>query len=171
MSKAADFLVEIGTEELPPKALRSLMTAVADALTASVNDARLERGDVHGYASPRRLAVFIEQLGRGQPDRKTTQKGPPVAIAFDDSGDLTAAGKAFAKKCGVNPSALRRTKTDKGEWLSCDVTEPGQTAAELMPGRIRASTANWVRMSSTGQIGGQDTINAGLIGGPRASFA
>jgi glycyl-tRNA synthetase beta chain len=141
MSKAADFLVEIGTEELPPKALRSLMTAFADALTTSVDDARLEHGAVHGYASPRRLAVLIEQLGRGQADRKTTQKGPPVAIAFDDDGKLTAAGEAFARKCGVDASELSRTSTDKGERLSCDVTEPGQSTADLMPGLVEKALA------------------------------
>ena len=141
MSKAADFLVEIGTEELPPKALRSLMTAFANALTTSVDDARLEHGGVHGYASPRRLAVLIEQLAGGQADRKTTQKGPPVAIAFDDDGKLTAAGEAFARKCGVDASALSRTSTDKGEWLSCDVTEPGQSAADLMPGLVEKALA------------------------------
>jgi glycyl-tRNA synthetase beta chain len=141
MSKAADFLVEIGTEELPPKALRSLMTAFADALTTSVDDARLEHGGVHGYASPRRLAVLIEQLAGGQADRKTAHKGPPVAIAFDDDGKLTAAGEAFARKCGVDASALSRTSTDKGEWLSCDVTEPGQSAADLMPDLVEKALA------------------------------
>ena len=141
MTKAADFLVEIGTEELPPKALRSLMTAFADALTTSVDDARLEHGGVHGYASPRRLAVLIEHLAGGQADRKTTQKGPPVAIAFDDDGKLTAAGEAFARKCGVDASALSRTSTDKGEWLSCDVTEPGQSAADLMPDLVEKALA------------------------------
>jgi glycyl-tRNA synthetase beta chain len=141
MSKAADFLVEIGTEELPPKALRSLMTAFSDALTTLVDDARLEHGNVHGYASPRRLAVLIEQLGRGQADRKTSQKGPPVAIAFDDDGKLTAAGEAFARKCGVDVSELSRTSTDKGEWLSCDVTEAGQSTTDLMPGLVEKALA------------------------------
>lgn len=141
MSKTADFLVEIGTEELPPKALRSLMTAFADALTTLVDDARLEHGNVHGYASPRRLAVLIEQLGRGQADRKTSQKGPPVAIAFDDDGKLTTAGEAFARKCGVDASGLSRTSTDKGEWLSCDVTEAGQSTTDLMPDLVEKALA------------------------------
>ena len=141
MSKAADFLVEIGTEELPPKALRSLMAAFADALADSFDDARLEHGGVHCYASPRRLAVLIEQLGRGQADRKTVQKGPPVAIAFDDDGKITAAGEAFARKCGVDASELSRTSTDKGEWLSCDVTEPGQSTADLIPGLVEKALA------------------------------
>lgn len=141
MSRAADFLVEIGTEELPPKALRSLMTAFADALASSVDDARLKHGSVHGYASPRRLAVLIEQLDRRQADRKELKKGPPVAIAFDDDGKLTAAGEAFARKCDVDASELSRTSTDKGEWLSCDVTETGQSAADLMPDLVEKALA------------------------------
>ncbi len=149
MSRPADFLVEIGTEELPPKALRTLMTAFAEALATSVDEARLEHGDVHGYASPRRLAVLIEQLGRGQADIKESKKGPPVAIAYDDDGELTAAGEAFAKKCGVDASELSRTSTDKGEWLSCDVTEPGQTTADLIPGLVEKAGH---RFHSSGSI-------------------
>ena len=133
MSKAEDFLVEIGTEELPPKALKSLMYALGENLTTAVDEARLTRGEVHVYASPRRLAVMIESLAAGQEDRKTTQKGPPVSVAFDKDGNMTAAGTAFAKKCGVAPEDLGRTKTDKGEWLSCDVVESGKAAVELMP--------------------------------------
>ncbi len=141
MSKAQDFLVEIGTEELPPKALRSLMDAFAENLGSAVDAARLEHGDIHSYASPRRLAVLIESLANGQEDHSTSQKGPPVGIAFDDDGKLTAAGKAFAKKCGVKPADLGRTKTEKGEWLSCDVLERGQTTAELLPALIESALA------------------------------
>jgi glycyl-tRNA synthetase beta chain len=82
MSKARHFLVEIGTEELPPKALRSLMNAFADGLEAGIDAARLEHGEVKGFASPRRLAVLIESLADSQEDRSTLQKGPPVKIAF-----------------------------------------------------------------------------------------
>ena len=133
MSKAADFLVEVGTEELPPKALRGLMNAFAEKLGAAVDEARLRHGPVRACASPRRLAVIIDDLALSQPDRKRSQKGPPVAIAFDEQGSLTAAGAAFAKKCGVDPAELGRTKTDKGEWLSCDIVEPGKPAATLIP--------------------------------------
>ncbi|MDH3363534.1 MAG: glycine--tRNA ligase subunit beta, partial [Gammaproteobacteria bacterium] len=129
MSKANDFLVEIGTEELPPKALRTLMGAFAGSLEAAVDDARLAHGAVHAYASPRRLAVLIEELQAGQEDRKTSQKGPPVSIAFDDDGNITPAGEAFASKCGVAIAELGRVTTDKGEWLSCDIVETGKTAA------------------------------------------
>ncbi len=142
MSDAADFLVEIGTEELPPKALRSLMEAFGANLEAAVDESRLARGNVHVYASPRRLAVMIESLADGQEDRKKTQKGPPVTVAFDKDGNMTAAATAFAKKCGVDPDDLGRTKTSKGEWLSCDVVEKGKPTSELMPELIERSLAS-----------------------------
>jgi len=141
MTRPADFLVEIGTEELPPKALRSLIIAFGELLEAAVDEAHLRHGAVHTYASPRRLAVMIEQLGRGQADRKISQKGPPVSVAFDDDGNITAAGKAFASKCGVDVAELGRTSSEKGEWLSCDIVEPGKSTGELMPDLVEAALA------------------------------
>ena len=141
MNTAQDFLVEIGTEELPPKALRALMDAFAENLKSAIDDARLEHGAVHRYASPRRLAVLIEALADGQAERSISQKGPPVGIAFDADGKLTAAGNAFAKKCGVDPADLGRTSSDKGEWLCCDIVEGGQSTAELMPDLIESALA------------------------------
>lgn len=141
MSAAKDFLVEIGTEELPPKALRSLMDAFGQALEGGIDEARLAHGRVHAYASPRRLAVVVEQLADCQEGRTTSQKGPPVSIAFDDAGNVTPAGQAFADKCGVAVNQLGRSKTDKGEWLSCDVVEAGKKTSELMPDLIEAALA------------------------------
>lgn len=141
MSGADDFLVEIGTEELPPKALRSLMEAFGEKLTAAVDDAGLARGEALVYASPRRLAVCIGDLQRRQDDRSIEQKGPPLKIAFDDDDKPTPAALAFAKKCGVAVSALGREKTEKGEWLSFSSVEPGLTAAELMPNLIEQALA------------------------------
>ena len=141
MNKAADFLVEIGTEELPPKALRSLMEAFASSLEAAVDDARLGHGAVRPYASPRRLAVMIENLELAQEDRKSTQKGPPVKVAFDDHGKPTPAAMAFAKKCGVEVDALERETTDKGEWLVSEVVEKGRKADEVMPELIENALA------------------------------
>ena len=139
MSKAADLLVEIGTEELPPKALRSLMEAFATNLESGLDDARLGHSGVQGLASPRRLAVIVAALERQQSDHKSSQKGPPVSVAIDDAGNLTAAAVAFARKCGVDPDDLGRMKTDKGEWLSCDRVEKGKATAELLPDIIEAA--------------------------------
>jgi len=142
MSNAKDLLVEIGTEELPPKALRSLMDAFGLALEAGLDEARLAHGPVHAYASPRRLAVIVEKLDASQEGRTTSQKGPPVAIAFDADGNVATAGQAFADKCGVAVEELGRTKTDKGEWLSCDLVEAGKKADELVPQLVEAALAS-----------------------------
>jgi glycyl-tRNA synthetase beta chain len=133
VSKAQDFLVEIGTEELPPKALRPLMEAFGEELVAGIEDARLEHGKARVYASPRRLAVHVKKLAAAQDDRSVEQKGPPVRIAFDDDGKPTPAATAFAGKCGVSVDELERVATEKGEWLVFNTVEQGRSAAELMP--------------------------------------
>lgn len=141
MSKPDDFLIEIGTEELPPKALRSLMLAFGAGLSAAVDEAALQHGSVHSYASPRRLTVVIEALGDKQPDQALQHKGPPTRIAFDKDGNPTAAANAFAKKFGVDVSALETSTTQKGEWLVFEAVEKGKTAAELMPALIEQALA------------------------------
>jgi glycyl-tRNA synthetase beta chain len=133
MSKTNDLLVEIGTEELPPKALRSLMTAFGDAMLKGIDGARLSHGELSSFASPRRLAVLVRDLAEQQEDRKTEQKGPPVKIAFDSDGKPTPAALAFAERCGVAVAALGRNKTDKGEWLAHETVEKGKTVSELLP--------------------------------------
>jgi glycyl-tRNA synthetase beta chain len=132
----ADFLIEIGTEELPPKALYTLMNAFAERLTAHVDEARLTHGTVHAYASPRRLAVCVEALALAQPDRVTTQKGPPVTVAFDQHGKPNAPAIAFAEKCGLAVAELSREVTPKGEWLSCELLEKGALTADIMPALV-----------------------------------
>ena len=180
MSNANDFLVEIGTEELPPKALRSLMEAFRDGLTTAVDEAGLSRGEVKAYASPRRLSVYVDDLQRQQDDRSVVQKGPPVKVAFDADGNPAPAAAAFAKRCGVEIADLGRDKTDKGEWLSFSTVEPGLSAAELMPAIIERGLAalpiprrmrwganetefvrpvHWVVM-----LHGSDTVQADVMG-------
>ncbi len=115
------------------------MSAFADNLCKAVDDARLEHGALSAYASPRRLAVIIASLAPSQTDHELVVKGPPVSIAYDDKGNITPAGSAFATKCGVVPEALERTKSDKGEWLSFRSLERGQKAAKLMPALIEGA--------------------------------
>jgi len=139
MSKAEDFLVEIGTEELPPKALRSLMEAFGEKLVGGIDDVRLSHGEVQTFASPRRLTVLVAELAERQEDLKVEQKGPPVKIAFDAGGNPTPAATAFAKKCGVDVAKLGRNKTDKGEWLAFESVEKGKTVTELLPGLVEGA--------------------------------
>ena len=140
--KPADLLVEIGTEELPPKALRGLMDAFAANLASELDEARLERGELHAYASPRRLAVIVDALAAGQEDRRFSQKGPPVSVAFDDDGNPLPPATAFAKKCGVDVADLGRVETKKGAWLVAETSEKGKTTAELLPALIEKALAD-----------------------------
>jgi len=131
--KTADFLVEIGTEELPPKSLRKLMQAFASNLERGLADGRLEHGAIKPFASPRRIAAIVEDLALSQQSRKVEAKGPPVSVAFDTDGTAKPAALAFAKKSGVAVEDLGRSATDKGEWLTFCSTEKGVAAAELLP--------------------------------------
>jgi len=134
-----DFLVEIGTEELPPKALKGLMAAFGSGLEQQLREQRLAFESVQAYASPRRLAVIVTALAGAQADREIESKGPPVSIAFDDAGEPTPAALAFAKKCGVALNDLGRSKTEKGEWLSYSAVEKGASAGALLPACVNAA--------------------------------
>ena len=140
--KPADLLVEIGTEELPPKALRGLMDAFAANLGSELDEARLEHGDLHAYASPRRLAVIVEALATGQEDRRLSQKGPPVSVAYDGDGKPLPPATAFAKKCGVEVAELGRVETEKGAWLVAETVEEGRPTADLLPALIEKALAD-----------------------------
>ena len=134
-----DFLVEVGTEELPPKALKTLMDAFASGIETGLGRARLTHDGISPFASPRRLAVFVKTLEPSQPDRETSQKGPPVSIAFDEEGNPTRAAIAFAKKCGVDVNSLEREKSETGEWLTFQHVETGLPAVDLVPGIVQAA--------------------------------
>jgi len=135
----ADLLVEIGTEELPPKALMRLSQAFTDAIVDGLKEHRLDASDARSYASPRRLAVVVAGVGQAQEDRVVTQKGPPISIGIGDDGGPSKAGLAFAKKCGAKFEDLSREKTDAGEWLVYSATERGKSAAVLLPEIVRAA--------------------------------
>ncbi len=141
MVDAADFLVEIGTEELPPKALVKLANALAEGIVKGLTDAKLGSGECHVYASPRRLAVHIESLSTRQQDSKIQKRGPAVAAAFDSDGNPSKAASGFAKSVGAEVADLERLSTDKGEWLVCNIEQKGADTAELLPGIVAASVS------------------------------
>jgi glycyl-tRNA synthetase beta chain len=127
-------LFEIGTEELPPRALLGLSTALTENLAKGLAAAGIPHGRLRGFASPRRLAVVVERCALQAPDREIERRGPPLSSAFDALGEPTQAARAFAKSCGVEVGALSRLTSDKGTWLSFRGTEPGAaTAASLGP--------------------------------------
>src|SRR5699024_1795614 len=98
----SDFLLEIGTEELPPHALIPLSEALGKGLEANFQDARLSCESIRPFASPRRLAVLASGLALHQPAQAIERKGPALAAAFDANGEPTRAAQGFARSCGVS---------------------------------------------------------------------
>ena len=132
-----DFLVEIGTEELPPKALRALEQAFASGLLNGLAKADLAHGELRSFASPRRLALRVRRLAACQPDQRIERRGPPVNVAFDAAGQPTRAAQAFAAGCGVPWDALERREEDKGAFLYYRGVKPGAATVELLPALVR----------------------------------
>jgi len=134
-----DFLVEIGTEELPPKALRGLEEAFASGVRAGLDKAPLEHGDIVSYATPRRLAVLVRKLAARQADQDVKRRGPPVTAAFDAAGAPTRAALAFADSSGTTVEKLQRIDEGKGTFLYFVGTKSGAAVADLIPGVVKAA--------------------------------
>ncbi|MDU7785164.1 MAG: glycine--tRNA ligase subunit beta [Aggregatibacter aphrophilus] len=127
-----NFLVEIGTEELPPKALKTLATAFADNVQAELNQAGLAFDKIEWFAAPRRLAVKVLALATQQPGREIEKRGPAVAAAFDSEGNPTKAAEGWARGCEITVDQAERLATDKGEWLVHRAKIEGQPTKNLL---------------------------------------
>ena len=127
-----DLLFELRTEELPPRSLLALSNALTEGLSKGIDSLGLPHGKVHGFATPRRLAVWIEKLAEHQPDRQVERRGPPIANAFDAQGAATQAATAFARSCGVAVDELSKLTTEKGAWLQFRGTERGAATTALL---------------------------------------
>ncbi|MCP3870527.1 MAG: glycine--tRNA ligase subunit beta [Gammaproteobacteria bacterium] len=133
MAECADLLFELGTEELPPVALKYLSKSLGQEFLNGLKKAGLSHGAMTLYATPRRLGLTISECEKAQPDRQIERRGPAVKAAFDDQGQATRAAEGFARSCGTSVDQLDRLKTDKGEWLMFKVLEKGRSASELLP--------------------------------------
>ncbi|MEA3380093.1 MAG: glycine--tRNA ligase subunit beta [Pseudomonadota bacterium] len=134
-------LVELGTEELPPKALKSLGEAFATQFEAALSQADLSFDSVSWFAAPRRLAVYVSGLAEGQADKVVEKRGPAVSAAFDADGNPTKAAQGWARGNGIDVSDAERLVTDKGEWLLHKAHVPGQSVAELLEGLINQAVS------------------------------
>jgi len=137
MSAPRDFLVELGTEELPPLALPELEKSFAEGLRTALAEASLAHAGIRSFATPRRLAVLVKDLVPTQAAQSIKLKGPPVNAAFGKDGSPTAAALKFAEKCGVDVGALKRVTEGKGEFLYFEGSKPGQTTVSLLPGMVQ----------------------------------
>lgn len=129
-------LVELGTEELPPKALKTLGEAFAQQFELALTTANLPFGSVSWFAAPRRLAVYVSDLAEGQEDKVVEKRGPAVSAAFDADGNPTKAAQGWARGNGIDVADAERLVTDKGEWLLYKAHVPGQGVSTLLEGLV-----------------------------------
>lgn len=137
----ANLLIELGTEELPPKSLRRLAEALRDNFGAELAKAELAHDGLAWRASPRRLALLIKALASSQADKVVEKRGPAVAGAFTADGQPTPAAEGWARSNGISVAEAQRLKTDKGEWLVHHATVRGRSVAELVPEMLASALA------------------------------
>lgn len=180
MAELRDLLIEIGTEELPPKALKSLVQAFGERTAHGLAHRGLEFAELYEYATPRRLALKICGLPERQRDQVIERKGPALTAAFDEDGRPTRAAQGFARSSGVEVEDLDRLETKKGAWLVYRSVAPGRATdgmiaeivsealAELpIPRRMRWGTrtsefvrpVHWVVL-----LFGEQSIEAQILG-------
>lgn len=136
-----DLLLELGTEELPPKTLQNLSAALTDGLVNGLRDAGIAYRKAHSFATPRRLAVLIRACAERAPDRHIERRGPPLRNAFDAGGAPTQAATAFARNCGVAVADLERLTTDKGGWLVFRGMERGAMTLSVLGDLVNQAVA------------------------------
>ncbi|WP_113906707.1 glycine--tRNA ligase subunit beta [Aliidiomarina celeris] len=133
MSTVADLLIELGTEELPPKSLRNLSTSFTASVQEQLHGLGISFGEVESFATPRRLAVRIQEVQTQQADEIVEKRGPAISAAFDAEGNATKAALGWARGAGIDVTEAERLVTDKGEWLLHKATVKGKPLAELLP--------------------------------------
>ena len=134
-----NLIVELGTEELPPKALKNLSEAFAQGIMQGLQQNELQYNNLRALATPRRLAVSVEGLQAQQADRVVEKRGPSVDVAFDTDGNPTKAAQGWARSNGIEVSQAQRLKTDKGEWLLHKAEVKGQSIETLLPGIVESA--------------------------------
>jgi glycyl-tRNA synthetase beta chain len=132
MTDMRDLLIELGTEELPPKALKKLIQAFESGIKQGLEKAELSFSAIRSYAAPRRMAVVVDGLAIRQQDRLVERRGPAISAAFDDDGNPTKALQGFARSCGASVDDLEKLETDKGAWLVFKREQKGAETASLI---------------------------------------
>ncbi|MCG3726717.1 glycine--tRNA ligase subunit beta [Vibrio cincinnatiensis] len=139
---AKEFLIELGTEELPPKQLRTLAEAFTANFSAELTAADLEFQDLKWFATPRRLALKITQLAEQQADKVVEKRGPAISVAFDTEGNPTKAAQGWARGNGITVEQADRLKTEQGEWLLFKQEVKGQATKQIIVELAAKALAN-----------------------------
>ena len=138
---SADFLLEIGTEEIPAGYVPPVLDQLREIASQSLTEARLPFEDVRTLATPRRLTLWVKGLTTLQPDQVTEVGGPPKRVAYDADGNPTKAAIGFAKAQGVNVEDLKIVETERGEYVAADKLEKGQSAHDF----LKAEIPEWIQ--------------------------
>ena len=141
MTTTADLLIEIGTEELPPKTLNKLSAALTEHFCNSLKEAGISYNDVTPYSSPRRLALMISDVTEFQADQQVEKRGPAVKAAFDKEGNPSKAAMGFARSCGVEFDQLQQIETDKGAYLNFKQEIKGSASRDLVADMLTKALA------------------------------
>ncbi|MBC5852595.1 glycine--tRNA ligase subunit beta [Vibrio metschnikovii] len=139
---AKEFLIELGTEELPPKQLRTLAEAFAANFSTELAAAELTHDGVKWFATPRRLALKVTNLAEKQTDKVLEKRGPAVSVAFDAEGNPTKAAQGWARGNGITVEQADRLKTEQGEWLLFKQEVKGQAAKAIVVELAAKALAN-----------------------------
>ncbi|MCE0493646.1 glycine--tRNA ligase subunit beta [Vibrio salinus] len=139
---AKEFLIELGTEELPPTQLRTLAEAFAGNFEKELNSAELSHAGVKWYATPRRLALKVAELAECQQDKIVEKRGPAISVAFDEQGNPTKAAQGWARGNGITVDQAERLVTDKGEWLLYKHEVKGQPVQNIIIDLAAKALAN-----------------------------
>ncbi len=137
-----DLLIELGTEELPPKSLLKLSDAFKTGVQKGLTEAGLSHGPIAVFATPRRLGLKVSDLTLLAADEQVEKRGPAGKVAFDADGKPSRAGLAFASSVGQDIKDLERLETDKGAWLFHRSVVPGKAAADCIPAIVTAALAS-----------------------------
>ncbi|WP_114326314.1 glycine--tRNA ligase subunit beta [Candidatus Colwellia aromaticivorans] len=129
-------LIELGTEELPPKSLKTLATAFYDNIKSQLDSNDLSYSEIKWFATPRRLAVQVLDLNDKQADKVVEKRGPAVNVAFDEQGQPSKAAMGWARSNGITVEQAERLITPKGEWLLHKATVAGKTINDLVPDMV-----------------------------------
>lgn len=139
MSK--DLLFELGCEELPSASVLPLAEALAEHFVSGLEKAQLAYSQVKPFATPRRIALWVQGLQEEQAGKTVIRKGPALKAAYDEQGQPSAALLGFARSCGVGIEDLRSVKTDKGDWLVYESVQEGEKTEALLPSLIKEALA------------------------------
>ena len=139
MTNHHDLLIEIFTEELPPKRLSMLEKTFASNIEKQLRETQLAFSSIRSFSTPRRLAVIVEKLAEQQSTQKIERKGPNVTQAFDTQGQLTPAGKGFLNACGITQDQVSIINTDKGECLNYIGEKAGLSVTTLVPEIVKTA--------------------------------